>query len=79
MIARAEASGDDEIVAQTAALVDPSAVARAGAAAAAGAGAVAGAAAGAVVVVTSDRALADRVRALGATVHGAGWLLDLLA
>lgn len=69
VIARAEASGDDEIVAQTAALVDSSAVAGAGAAAVAGA----------VVVVTSDRALADRVRALGATVHGAGWLLDLLA
>lgn len=57
VIVRAEASGDDEIVAQTAALADPAAG----------------------VVVTSDRELADRVRALGATVHGAGWLLDLLA
>ncbi|MEV7693617.1 NUDIX hydrolase [Microbacterium sp. NPDC089189] len=32
----------------------------------------------AVTVVTSDRALADRATAGGATVHGAGWLLDLL-
>lgn len=32
----------------------------------------------AVTVVTSDRALADRMTAGGATVHGAGWLLDLL-
>jgi predicted RNA-binding protein with PIN domain len=31
-----------------------------------------------VRVVTSDRALADRVRALGADVTGAGWLLDRL-
>lgn len=30
------------------------------------------------VVVTSDRGLRARVEALGATVHGAGWLLDLL-
>lgn len=30
------------------------------------------------VVVTSDRALRERVGALGATVHGAGWLLGLL-
>lgn len=29
------------------------------------------------VVVTSDRALGDRARALGADVRGAGWLLDL--
>lgn len=32
----------------------------------------------AVTVVTSDRALADRVRALGAQVVGARWLLDLM-
>ncbi|MFG6446089.1 NUDIX domain-containing protein [Microbacterium sp. P07] len=57
VIVRAAASGDDEIVAQTGALADPTAA----------------------VVVTSDRGLAERVRALGATVHGAGWLLDLLA
>jgi 8-oxo-dGTP pyrophosphatase MutT (NUDIX family) len=55
-VARAAASGDDEIVVQTAALVNPSAA----------------------VVVTSDRVLGERVRALGATVQGAGWLLDLL-
>lgn len=55
-VAVAAASGDDEIVAQTAALPDPASA----------------------VVVTSDRGLANRVRALGATVHGAGWLLDLL-
>ncbi|MFG6401019.1 NUDIX domain-containing protein [Microbacterium sp. P04] len=56
-IARAPASGDDEIVAQTAALTDPASA----------------------IVVTSDRELAERVRALGSTVRGAGWLLDLLA
>lgn len=56
-IARASASGDDEIVAQTAALADPATT----------------------IVVTSDRGLAQRVDALGATVRGAGWLLDLLA
>lgn len=55
-VARAAASGDDEIVARTAALDDPSAA----------------------VVVTSDRELGERVTALGATVRGAGWLLDLL-
>lgn len=33
-----------------------------------------GRAAADVTVVTSDRALAERVGALGATVHGAGWL-----
>jgi 8-oxo-dGTP pyrophosphatase MutT (NUDIX family) len=55
-VVRAAASGDDEIVAQTAALADPASA----------------------IVVTSDRGLADRVRALGATVRGAGWLLDLL-
>jgi len=31
-----------------------------------------------LVVVTSDRGLAERVRALGATVEGAGTLLALL-
>ncbi|WP_159499453.1 NUDIX domain-containing protein [Microbacterium sp. 18062] len=31
-----------------------------------------------VTVVTSDRALVARCEAAGATVHGAGWLLDLL-
>jgi 8-oxo-dGTP diphosphatase len=31
-----------------------------------------------VTVVTSDRELAQRCAAVGATVHGAGWLLDLL-
>ena len=31
-----------------------------------------------VLVVTSDRALRDRVHALGATTRGTGWLLDLL-
>ena len=31
-----------------------------------------------VLVVTADRALADRCRALGATVTGPRWLLDLL-
>jgi 8-oxo-dGTP pyrophosphatase MutT (NUDIX family) len=30
------------------------------------------------VVVTSDRGLRQRASVLGATVHGAGWLLDLL-
>ena len=34
----------------------------------------AGRAAADVTVVTSDRELADRVGALGATVQGAGWL-----
>ena len=29
-----------------------------------------------LVVITSDRALADRVRDAGATVESAGWLLD---
>lgn len=33
----------------------------------------------AVTVVTSDRRLAERARALGATVVGAGWLLDRLS
>ncbi|MGK9146758.1 NUDIX domain-containing protein [Plantibacter flavus] len=33
---------------------------------------------GAVVVVSSDRGLRERVEALGATVRGAGWLLDHL-
>lgn len=55
-VVRAGGSGDDEIVAQTAALPDPAQA----------------------VVVTSDRGLAERVSALGASVHGAGWLLDLL-
>jgi rRNA-processing protein FCF1 len=32
-----------------------------------------------VLVVTSDRALRERVEALGAQVRGAGWLRDLLA
>ncbi|MGG7509896.1 NUDIX domain-containing protein [Plantibacter sp. YIM 135249] len=32
--------------------------------------------AGAVVVVTSDRGLRERVEALGASVRGAGWLLE---
>lgn len=57
-VVRAPASGDDEIVAQTGALVrlhSPT------------------------VVVTSDRALTERVRALGAAVHGAGWLTDQLS
>jgi hypothetical protein len=31
-----------------------------------------------VLVVTADRALADRCRALGATVTGPKWLLGLL-
>jgi 8-oxo-dGTP pyrophosphatase MutT (NUDIX family) len=31
-----------------------------------------------VTVVTSDRALAERCIAVGATVHSAGWLIDLL-
>ena len=31
-----------------------------------------------VTVVTSDRALSERCRSVGATVRGAGWLLDLL-
>jgi rRNA-processing protein FCF1 len=31
-----------------------------------------------VVVVTADRALAERVRATGARVVGPGWLLDRL-
>jgi 8-oxo-dGTP pyrophosphatase MutT (NUDIX family) len=57
IVARAPGAGDEEIVAQTAALADPTAA----------------------VVVTSDRALGERVRELGATVRGAGWLLDLLA
>ena len=39
---------------------------------------IAGLAAPGDVVVTSDRGLAARVRAAGATVHGAGWLLDRL-
>ena len=56
-VVKAAASGDDEIVAQTAALPNPMSA----------------------IVVTSDRELAERVRALGATVQGAGWLLDLLA
>ena len=33
---------------------------------------------GSLVIVTSDRALAGRVRELGATVHGAGALLEQL-
>lgn len=33
---------------------------------------------GEVVVVTADRALADRVRAVGAEVVGPSWLLDRL-
>ena len=32
----------------------------------------------AVTVVTSDRGLAQRAKDAGATVRGAGWLLDLL-
>ena len=33
---------------------------------------------GPVVAVTSDRELAARVHTVGATVHGASWLWDLL-
>ncbi len=33
----------------------------------------------AVTVVTSDRGLTDRVRAFGAHVRGATWLLDVAA
>ena len=37
------------------------------------------AAGAAVTVVTSDSGLAHRVERLGATVHGARWVLDLLS
>lgn len=57
-VVRAEASGDDAIVAEVETL------ARAGRN---------------VTVATSDRALADRVRQVGAQARGAGWLLDLLS
>ncbi|WP_137844679.1 NUDIX hydrolase [Microbacterium sp. 2FI] len=56
-VVRAEASGDDEIVAVTARLV---------------------AAGRTTTVVTSDRALGDRVTDAGAGVRGTRWLLDLL-
>ncbi|MFE1645383.1 NUDIX domain-containing protein [Microbacterium sp. P01] len=56
-VVRAEASGDDRIVAETAALVEAGRT---------------------VIVVTSDRGLAERVNALGAASRGAGWMLDLL-
>ncbi|KAA9110963.1 NUDIX domain-containing protein [Microbacterium rhizomatis] len=55
-VVRAEASGDDAIVAETVSLV---------------------AAGRTVTVVTSDRGLAERVSAAGATVRGAAWGQDL--
>lgn len=42
------------------------------------AGLAAARAAGGVLVVTSDRGLRERVEAVGAQVHGAGWLLGVL-
>lgn len=57
-VVRAEASGDDAIVAEVETL------ARAGRN---------------VTVATSDRALAHRVRQVGAQVHGTSWLLGLLS
>ncbi|WP_169582779.1 NUDIX domain-containing protein [Microbacterium thalassium] len=55
-VVRAEASGDDAIVAETERLVSTGAL---------------------VTVVTSDRALRERVTDAGAVVRGARWLLDL--
>jgi 8-oxo-dGTP diphosphatase len=56
-VVRAEASGDDAIVAEAERLI---------------------AAGRTVTVVTSDRELTGRSEAIGATVHGTRWLLDLI-
>lgn len=67
-VVHAARSGDDAVVAQTAALVAPAtpSVAR-----------TASSAAG-VVVVTADRQLGERVRELGAETVGPSWLNNLL-